>query len=137
LTPIGSITAQLGERVTNLGRRQNRSQDRGAIRLHASETQASIAATNLAERNKPQWRALRWHFFCCSCRLTSSALPSPSNAVSTGQRLQKVHKESGWEQSLPSLVRRSDRGARIPRGSILHNMTRPAAHHPSIERIGL
>lgn len=75
--------------------------------------------------------------FCCSCRLTSSALPSPSNAVSTGQRVRRVLRESGWEQSLPSLVRRSDRGARIPLGSILHNMTRPAAHHPSIERIGL
>lgn len=27
--------------------------------------------------------------FCCSCRLTSSALPGPSNAVSTGQRAQR------------------------------------------------
>jgi len=63
MTPIGSITAHLGERVTNLGRRQNRSQDKGAIRLHANQTRASIAAlsTNLAERNKPQWRALQWH----------------------------------------------------------------------------
>jgi len=44
MTPIGSITAQLGERVTKLGRRQNRSRDRGAIRLHANQTRASIAA---------------------------------------------------------------------------------------------
>jgi hypothetical protein len=64
-----AITAQLGERVTNLGRRQTdleaemRAGFKGidaAVTALANETRASIAAlsTNLAERNKPQWQAL-------------------------------------------------------------------------------
>jgi len=64
-----AITAQLGERVTNLGRRQTdletevRSGFKNidtAVTSLANETRASIAAlsTNLAERNKPQWQAL-------------------------------------------------------------------------------
>ena len=61
--------AQLGERVTNLGRRQTdletemRSgfkQMETALAGFANETRSSIAALsqNLAERNKPQWQAL-------------------------------------------------------------------------------
>ncbi len=61
--------AQLGERVTNLGRRQTdletemRSgfkQMETALTGFANETRSSIAALsqNLAERNKPQWQAL-------------------------------------------------------------------------------
>lgn len=64
-----AITAQLGERVTNLGRRQTdleaemRAGFKGtdtAVTSLANETRASIAAlsTNLAQRNKPQWQAL-------------------------------------------------------------------------------
>ena len=64
-----AITAQLGERVTNLGRRQTdleaemRAGFKGidaAVTALANETRASIAAlsTNLVERNKPQWQAL-------------------------------------------------------------------------------
>jgi hypothetical protein len=64
-----AITAQLGERVTNLGRRQTdletevRSGFKNidtAVTSLANETRASIAAlsTNLAERNKPQWQAM-------------------------------------------------------------------------------
>lgn len=64
-----AATAQLGERVTNLGRRQTdmesemrasfKSIDTAVTGL-ANETRSSIAAlsTNLAERNKPQWQAL-------------------------------------------------------------------------------
>lgn len=68
-TYTDAITAQLGERVTNLGRRQTdleaemRAGFKGidaAVTALANETRASIAAlsTNLAERNKPQWQAL-------------------------------------------------------------------------------
>ncbi|MDR6670165.1 hypothetical protein J2X71_006452 [Rhizobium sp. 1399] len=64
-----AITAQLGGRVTNLGRRQTdlESEVRSgfknidtAVTSLANETRASIAAlsSNLAERNKPQWQAL-------------------------------------------------------------------------------
>lgn len=61
-----AITAQLGERVTNLGRRQTdlevgmgagfKGTDTAVTSL-ANETRASIAAlsSNLAQRNKPQW----------------------------------------------------------------------------------
>jgi hypothetical protein len=68
-TYTDAITAQLGERVTNLGRRQTdletevRSGFKNidtAVTSLANETRASIAAlsTNLAQRNKPQWQAL-------------------------------------------------------------------------------
>ncbi|NLS07265.1 hypothetical protein HGP14_28665 [Rhizobium sp. P32RR-XVIII] len=64
-----AVTAQLDERVTDLGRRQTdlepemRAGFKGidaAVTALANETRASIAAlsTNLAERNKPQWQAL-------------------------------------------------------------------------------
>jgi hypothetical protein len=64
-----AVTAQLGERVTNLGRRQTDMESEmragfkameSAVTSLANETRASIAAlsTNLAERNKPQWQAL-------------------------------------------------------------------------------
>ncbi|WP_050999914.1 hypothetical protein [Sinorhizobium fredii] len=64
-----AMTAQLGERVTNLGRRQTdletemRSgfrQMESALSQLANETRSSIAAlsTTIAERNKPQWQAL-------------------------------------------------------------------------------
>lgn len=64
-----AVTAQLGERVTNLGRRQTDMEAEmragfkameAAVTGLANETRSSIAAlsTNLAERNKPQWQAL-------------------------------------------------------------------------------
>lgn len=64
-----AMQAQLGERVTNLGRRQSDLEGEmragfktmeSAVTSLANETRASIAAlsTNLAERNKPQWQAL-------------------------------------------------------------------------------
>lgn len=64
-----AVTAQLGERVTNLGRRQTDLEGEmragfkameSAVTSLANETRTSIAAlsTNLAERNKPQWQAL-------------------------------------------------------------------------------
>ncbi|WEZ84566.1 hypothetical protein P6U16_08330 [Rhizobium sp. 32-5/1] len=64
-----ALQAQLGERVTNLGRRQSdlesemRSgfkQMENALAGFANETRASIASlsSNMAERNKPQWQAL-------------------------------------------------------------------------------
>jgi len=64
-----AMTAQLGERVTNLGRRQTdlesemRSgfkQIESSVASLSSEMRNSVAAlsTNIAERNKPQWQAL-------------------------------------------------------------------------------
>ncbi|MGV2099069.1 hypothetical protein [Rhizobium sp. 21-4511-3d] len=64
-----AMTAQLGERVTNLGRRQSdlesemRSgfkQMESAVASLSSEMRTSVAAlaTNIAERNKPQWQAI-------------------------------------------------------------------------------
>jgi hypothetical protein len=64
-----AATAQLGERVTNLGRRQTDMEAEmragfktmeSAVTSLANETRSSIASlsTNLAERNKPQWQAL-------------------------------------------------------------------------------
>lgn len=64
-----AVTAQLGERVTNLGRRQTdleaemragfKAVESGMASI-ANELRSSVAAlsTNLAERNKPQWQAL-------------------------------------------------------------------------------
>ncbi len=64
-----ALTAQLGERVTNLNRRQSdlenemRSgfkQIESSMLAMSSEMRSSVAAlaTNMAERNKPQWQAL-------------------------------------------------------------------------------
>lgn len=64
-----ALQAQLGERVTNLGRRQSdletemRSgfkQMESAVSSLANETRNSIASlsSNIAERNKPQWQAI-------------------------------------------------------------------------------
>ncbi|WP_244483779.1 hypothetical protein [Rhizobium sp. Root482] len=63
------MTAQLGERVTNLGRRQTDleaemrtgfKQMESALSALGAEMRNSTAAlsTNMAERNKPQWQAL-------------------------------------------------------------------------------
>lgn len=68
-TYTDAVTAQLGERVTNLGRRQSdmESEMRSgfkqvdtAIGALSAEMRNSVAAlaTNLSERNKPQWQAL-------------------------------------------------------------------------------
>ncbi len=64
-----ALTAQLGERVTNLNRRQTdletemRSgfkQIESSMTAMSSETRSAISAlsTNIAERNKPQWQAI-------------------------------------------------------------------------------
>lgn len=64
-----AMTAQLGERVTNLGRRQSdlesemRSgfkQMESAVSSLGTEMRTSVAAlsTNIAERNRPQWQAM-------------------------------------------------------------------------------
>ncbi len=64
-----AITAQMGERITNLGRRQSdlETEMRSGFRAIensitgiANETRASIAglSTAIAERNKPQWQAI-------------------------------------------------------------------------------
>jgi len=64
-----AMTAQLGERVTNLGRRQTdlesemRSgfkQIESSVASLSAEMRNSVAAlsANIAERNKPQWQAL-------------------------------------------------------------------------------
>lgn len=64
-----AIQAQLGERVTNLGRRQTdlesemRSgfkQMETAVSSLANEMRTSVASlsTNIAERNRPQWQAI-------------------------------------------------------------------------------
>lgn len=64
-----AVTAQLGERVTNLGRRQTdmESEMRSSFKQMesslsgiANEMRSSIAglSTNLSERNKPQWQAI-------------------------------------------------------------------------------
>lgn len=64
-----AVTAQLGERVTNLGRRQTdleaemragfKAVESGMASL-GNEMRSSVAAlsTNLSERNKPQWQAI-------------------------------------------------------------------------------
>jgi hypothetical protein len=55
---ISVTEAQLGERVTNLGRRVTDIE--GEMRAGFRQIETSIAglAQNLAERNKPQWQAL-------------------------------------------------------------------------------
>ncbi|KRB51966.1 hypothetical protein ASE04_09600 [Rhizobium sp. Root708] len=64
-----AMTAQLGERVTNLGRRQSDLESEmrsgfktmeSAVSSLSTEMRTSVAAlaTNIAERNKPQWQAL-------------------------------------------------------------------------------
>lgn len=64
-----ALTAQLGERVTNLNRRQSdlesemRSgfkQIESSMSAMSTEMRSSVAAlsTNLSERNKPQWQAI-------------------------------------------------------------------------------
>jgi hypothetical protein len=66
-----AMQAQLGERVTNLGRRQTDLEGEmrtsfktmeTAVSSLASEMRTSIAAlsANLAERSRPQWQALVW-----------------------------------------------------------------------------
>jgi DNA repair exonuclease SbcCD ATPase subunit len=64
-----AMTAQMGERVTNLSRRQSDLESEmrsgfktmeSAVSSLANEMRTSVAAlsTNIAERNKPQWQAL-------------------------------------------------------------------------------
>lgn len=68
-TYTDAVTAQLGERVTNLGRRQTDleaemragfKQVESSLAGIANEMRSSISAlsTNLSERNKPQWQAI-------------------------------------------------------------------------------
>jgi signal transduction histidine kinase len=64
-----AMTAQLGERVTNLGRRQTdleaemrsgfKQMETGMAAIaHEMRTSVAALSTNIAERNKPQWQAL-------------------------------------------------------------------------------
>jgi hypothetical protein len=64
-----ALTAKLGQRVTNLNRRQydlesemrsGFKQIESSMAAMSSETRSSVAAlsTNIAERNKPQWQII-------------------------------------------------------------------------------
>jgi len=134
--PAPAIAACCARQGSSIGR------DRGSrlVRMKPDRPSVSRSVLPAAKFRDPLTklggdRPYGRHFVAHVVRhpLPCPALPMPFRPASACRRCTK----NGWEQSLPSLVRMSDRGARIPFGSILHNMTRPAAHHPSIERIGL
>lgn len=55
---LDAVQAQLGERVTNLGRRQTDLEAEMRTGFRQIEQSLTNLSANLAERNKPQWQAL-------------------------------------------------------------------------------
>ncbi|MBY5821500.1 hypothetical protein [Rhizobium leguminosarum] len=87
-----AMTAQLGERVTNLGRRQSdlesemRSgfkQMESAVSSLGTEMRTSVASlsTNIAERNRPQWQAMG--VMLAFCGMLGGLAYWPINAATT------------------------------------------------------
>lgn len=55
---LDAVQAQLGERVTNLGRRQSDLETEMRTGFRTIESSIASLSTTLSERNKPQWQAL-------------------------------------------------------------------------------
>lgn len=55
---LDAVQAQLGERVTNLGRRQTDLESEMRTGFRTIEQSIASLSSNLADRNKPQWQAL-------------------------------------------------------------------------------
>jgi chromosome segregation ATPase len=55
---LDAVQAQLGERVTNLGRRQTDLETEMRTGFRTIEQSIASLTTSLSERNKPQWQAL-------------------------------------------------------------------------------
>lgn len=55
---LDAVQAQLGERVTNLGRRQTDLETEMRTGFRQIEQSIATLTTSLSERNKPQWQAL-------------------------------------------------------------------------------
>ncbi|CDZ50428.1 Hypothetical protein NGAL_HAMBI2427_36460 [Neorhizobium galegae bv. orientalis] len=108
-----ALTAQLGERVTNLNRRQSdlenemRSgfkQIESSMSAMSSEMRSSVAsfATNMAERNKPQWQALGVALTFCTILgglaywPINSATTDLKSAVVTISEKMVTQKEMEW-----------------------------------------
>lgn len=113
---LDAAHAQLGERVTNLGRRQTdleaemRSgfkQMETALSGLANETRNSISAlsTTIAERNKPQWQALGVALTFCTLLgglaywPINTATTDLKSAVSSISEKMVTREEMDWRQA--------------------------------------
>ena len=138
-TYTDAVTAQLGERVTNLGRRQTDleaemrtgfKQMESAVGALAAEMRNSVAAlsTNIAERNKPQWQALGvtltfvtilgglayWPINAATSRLEAS-VSSLADKVVTQKEMEWRTARSAEDRARTEAAVADLRGSQVPR----------------------
>lgn len=137
-----AVTAQLGERVTNLGRRQTDletemragfKQVENGMSAIANEMRTSISAlsTNLSERNKPQWQAIGvaitfctvigglayWPINASTARL-ETAVATLSDKIVTRQEMEYRQQRGSEDRTRMETSIKDVRDAQVPRAEL-------------------
>lgn len=137
-----AVTAQLGERVTNLGRRQSDletemragfKQVENGMSAIANEMRTSISAlsSNLSERNKPQWQAIGvaitfctvigglayWPINASTARL-ESAVSTLSDKIVTRQEMEYRQQRGSEDRTRLEASIKDVRDAQVPRAEL-------------------
>lgn len=137
-----AVTAQLGERVTNLGRRQTDletemragfKQVENGMSAIANEMRTSISAlsSNLSERNKPQWQAIGvaitfctvigglayWPINASTARL-ETAVATLSDKIVTRQEMEYRQQRGAEDRIRMEASIKDVRDAQVPRAEL-------------------
>lgn len=137
-----AVTAQLGERVTNLGRRQSDletemragfKQVENGMSAIANEMRTSISAlsSNLSERNKPQWQAIGvaitfctvigglayWPINASTARL-ENAVATLSDKIVTRQEMEYRQQRVAEDRTRLETSIKDVRDAQVPRAEL-------------------
>jgi hypothetical protein len=137
-----AVTAQLGERVTNLGRRQSDletemragfKQVENGMSAIANEMRTSISAlsSNLSERNKPQWQAIGvaitfctvigglayWPINSSTSRLENAVL-ALSEKIVTRQEMEYRQARGAEDRNRMEISIKDVREAQVPRAEL-------------------
>lgn len=137
-----AVTAQLGERVTNLGRRQTDletemragfKQVENGMSAIANEMRTSISAlsSNLSERNKPQWQAIGvaitfctvigglayWPINASTARL-EDAVATLSDKIVTRQEMEYRQQRGAEDRNRMEAAIKEIRDAQVPRAEL-------------------
>ena len=137
-----AVTAQLGERVTNLGRRQSDletemragfKQVENGMSAIANEMRTSISAlsSNLSERNKPQWQAIGvaitfctvigglayWPINASTARL-ENAVATLSDKIVTRQEMEYRQQRGAEDRTRLETSIKDVRDAQVPRAEL-------------------
>ncbi|MGV1801584.1 hypothetical protein GN325_20485 [Agrobacterium vitis] len=144
-----AMTAQLGERVTNLGRRQSdlesemRSgfkQMESAVSALANEMRNSVSSlsTNISERNKPQWQALGVALTFCTLIGGLAYWPIQSSTTDLKAAVLSISERMVTQKEMEWRAKRSEEDRQRSEGSIkdIRDNLVPRAEHERVWKNG-